>query len=82
MSRVHDAPLALTSDGTVLVNVTHFDGPRSPAALLKRALAQKGKVFIGVVLSKEEVNDVLEQLRHGSAEAVAYVVGARQGRRG
>ena len=82
MSRVHDAPLALTSDGTVLVNLAHFDGPRSPAALLRRALAQKGQVFIGVQLTEQEVDDVLERLRHGSAEAVAYVVGARQGRRG
>jgi len=33
-----------------------------------------------VVLSKEEVEDVRERLRHGQAEAVAFVVGARQRR--
>jgi hypothetical protein len=32
------------------------------------------------VLTKQEVEDVVEQLRHGHAEIVAYVVGARQRR--
>jgi hypothetical protein len=81
MSRVHHAPLALASDGTVLVNIAHFDGPHSTAALLALALKQPGPVFIGVVLSQEELEGALLRLSHGHAEAAAYVVGARQRRR-
>ena len=81
MSRVHYAPLALASDGSVLVNLAHFDGPHSTSALLALALKQPGAVFIGVVLTNDEVADVVARVSHGHAEAVAYVVGARQRKR-
>jgi len=37
-------------------------------------------VFVGVVLTVEEVEDVRERLWHGHAEATAYVVGVSQHR--
>ena len=76
--RVHRAPLALASNGTVLLNLAEFDGARSPAALLKRALAQEGAVFIGVRLSGAEVQRVLARLDDNYAEAAAYLAGGRQ----
>lgn len=77
MSRVSDAPLAVTSDGTVLVNVAGYQGVLEPERLLEMALADEGEVFIGVVLDAGEVEQVLERLSHGTAEAAAYVLGAR-----
>jgi len=76
--RVHRAPLALCSDGTVLLNLAEFDGVRSPAALLERALAQEGAVFIGVQLSGAEVERVLTRLDDNYTEAAAYLAGGRQ----
>ncbi len=49
----------------------------SPERLLELALDDGGDVFIGVPLHPAEVAEVLERLSHGTAEAVAYVLGAR-----
>ena len=76
--RIHRAPLALASDGTVVLNLSEFDGPRSLEAFLDKALAQKGAVFIGVELTPAEVRRVLARLDDGSQEAAAYVAGGRQ----
>ena len=76
--RVHRAPLALYSDGSLLLNLAEFDGARSPAALLERALEQEGAVFIGVQLSSAEVQRVLARLDDSYAEAAAYLAGGRQ----
>jgi hypothetical protein len=78
--RLHRAPFALASDGTVLVNMTEFDGPRSLAALLNKATEQKGRVFVGVQLTPAEIRWVLARLDEGCQEAAAYVAGGRQRR--
>lgn len=78
--RVHPAPLALTSDGTVLVNVAVFDGRRDLAALVRKARATRGRAFIGVEVDGREVAVVLECASHAHAEAVAGIVGKRQRR--
>jgi len=82
MSRkIHRAPFALASDGTVLVNLTEFDGPRALDSFLRKAMAQKGAVFVGVQMAPAEVRRVLARLDDGSQEAAAYVAGGRQKRR-
>jgi len=68
----------LASDGTLLINMTEFDGPRSLEAFLEQAMAQKGRVFIGVQLSHAEVRRALSRLDDGCQEAAAYVAGRRQ----
>lgn len=51
MSRgVHVAPLALTSDGDVLLIVAMFDAPKDLASLVRFAKTQSEKLFIGVAL--------------------------------
>jgi hypothetical protein len=42
MNKVVDTPFALTSDGTLLLNVTHTDGNVHSTALLERELAIQG----------------------------------------
>jgi len=76
--RTHRAPLALASDGTVLVNLAEFDGPRSLEAFLEKAMVQKGAVFVGVQLTPAELRRVLSRVGDGCTEAAAYVAGARQ----
>jgi len=76
--RLHRAPFALASDGTVLVNLSEFDGPRSPEAFLKRALAEKGAVFVGVQVTPAELGRVLDRVGDSYTEAAAYLAGARQ----
>ncbi len=82
MSRkVATAPLALTSNGDVLVNLAEFDGPGDLQSLLVRALRQRGRVFIGVELTRAEVSEILENARHAHADTVAHIAGRRQRRR-
>lgn len=50
--RMNDDPLAVTSSGTVLINIAHFDGPAQVEAVLARAARERGRVFVGVELSR------------------------------
>jgi len=80
--RVHDAALAVTLDGTMLVNLAEFGGKKlSPEALLRAALEQPGALFIGVSLTVRETEETLQRIDNAGVEAAAYVIGARQRRR-
>ncbi len=71
MSRkVCDAPFAVTSEGKVVVNVTHYRGVKEVEELLALTVKEKGDVFIGVTLERHEVEHLLERLSHGASEAV------------
>lgn len=78
--RIHSAPFALASDGTVLVNIAEFDGSRSLESIVERARAQPGPVFIGTPITARELRELLVRLEHGYREAGACIVGARQSR--
>lgn len=82
MSRqVFAGPLAVASDGTVLINATEFIGRKSPARLLQAVLEERGQVFIGVTVSPAEARLMLDFLADGTVEAAGRVVGRRQRRR-
>jgi hypothetical protein len=78
--RINVDALAVTSGGTVVVNIAHFDVARRPELLLALAVRLRGPLFVGVELSEAEVRDAAERLRAGHAEAVAYIVGKRRKR--
>lgn len=80
--RVHLAPLALTSDGEVLLNVAMFDAPKDLATLLRLAQTESVSVFIGVPLSGSELEFILSELRHAYRDGAAWLVGGRQRRAG
>jgi hypothetical protein len=62
VSRVIErAPIAVTSDGDVLLNIARFDVPKRIEEIVKMAVRQRGAVFIGVVLSKTEVARLLDE---------------------
>jgi hypothetical protein len=69
-------------DGRLLVSVAHFDGKKNPDELIRRALEQRGDYFIGVAMNEYEMNETLRRLDDAAAEAVAHVIGRRQGHRG
>ena len=77
MSRVLTSPLALTSDGNLLLGMTHTDGSLQPEALLERALASGSRVFIGIEVTPGEATYVRTFLHDGCCEAVATVAGQR-----
>jgi hypothetical protein len=80
--RLHEAPLAVTMDGTLLVSVAYFETKKNPEELIRRALEQRGDFFIGVAMSEWEMNQTLRRLDDAAAEAVARVIAKRRGRRG
>lgn len=76
MRRLHDAALALSSDGSLLLNVTHTDGSLTPEACLERALSSGGRVFIGVELGRDEANRLRTFLHDGLDEAASRIAAA------
>jgi hypothetical protein len=80
MSRtLHEAGLAITLDGTVLVSAAQFfRNSKNPQELLRLALTEEGDLFIGIAMNELETDDTLVRLDNAAAEAAAYVVGARQ----
>jgi len=81
--RILAAPLAVTSDGRVLINLAGA-GPADPVKLVERALAEGGLVFVGVVLGRKEVAFALKHLDDSAAELASWIWGGRQrrGKRG
>ena len=76
--RAHRAPLAVTSDGAVLVNVAMFDVAKKLDVLLAAARRQDGDVFIGVVMPPSEITFALAELHHAYRDASSRVVGRRR----
>jgi hypothetical protein len=66
---------AVTVDGKVLLNARCLDD-----ADLAELARTKG-VFVGVVLDKREVKELLERAYDASSEAAAFLVGTRRRRR-
>ena len=70
-------PLAMGSDGTVLLNLLEICEKASPEELLQRALERSGSIFIGVGLTHQEIDLARERLGHAAAEAAARIVPGR-----
>lgn len=79
--RVCRAPVALTSDGMLLINLAVFDVPKRLDVLLAAALRERGEVFIGVPARTEEVAFIVEKAFEATYEAAAISAGRRRKRR-
>lgn len=75
---LHQAPFALASDGTVLLNTQEFDGVADLESALACARREGGRIFVGVALTRMEAESLLPDIADALFEAAAYVVGARQ----
>jgi hypothetical protein len=80
-SRIHPSGLAVAADGAILVNIAHWETTQDPTALLERAIAEGGRLFIGVQLSPREAKEALRLLDDRAAEAAGVIAGRRQRRR-
>lgn len=69
----HDAAFALTSEGTLLLNLA----PELSLAELQRLLHDPG-VFVGLPLSAQEAKSLMTRIGDSSAEAAAQIVAARR----
>jgi hypothetical protein len=73
------APMAVASDGAVIINVAASSvGPVDPLKLVERAIAEGGQVFIGVTVSEQERRLVLKHLDDSTAETVSWIFGGRR----
>lgn len=78
-ARLHDASIAIASDGTVLIALSQLVGSGDLNAVLERAKTEASVVFVGVPLDERELEQfVLPRLQRASTEAAAWVLGARR----
>lgn len=75
--RIHRSELALSVSGSVLLNMTAIDGTLDLPALLTLAMAQRGEVFIGVVLSTSEVTRIVRDVGFVLPNVTMPLVGDR-----
>jgi hypothetical protein len=80
-SKVSTAPMAVASDGALIITVAASTGPRDPMKLVERAVAERGQVFVGIVLSRKEVAFAMKALDDSSAEISSWIFGGRHRRR-
>jgi hypothetical protein len=79
--RVCVAPMAVASDGNVLINVAMTDGPTDPKKLVERALAQGTAVFVGVVATAQEIAVTKRWMDDATAEVIGTIWSGRGRRR-
>ena len=76
------APLAVTSDGDLLLNVFQFDITKKTVdRLVAHAKDERGAVFIGVVVSPTEADQIRRELDDTALQASFGAVAVRQARR-
>ena len=80
-SKVHQDPVAVTCGGDVLVNAASFDGVTVLEEVLERARRERGAVFVGFVVTPDDMPLVFDRVQDACAEGAAFVVGRRQRRR-
>lgn len=75
--RLHRAELAVTTSGAVLLNLVTIDGTLDLAELLALAVAQRGEVFVGVVLGPSEIKSLVRNVALVLPNVTMPLVGAR-----
>lgn len=76
--RVQTPHFALTSDGTLLVNLAAPGPGWAEDAVVPPGVTNDPQVFVGVPLTSKEAASVLERLDHASAEAAALILSERR----
>ena len=79
--RLHTSPIAVALDGSVFASVGLYDGTHDAAAALHAAVEHGGRVFVGVALGEDDVNDLRKWFDDAAFEGLAFVLGARPKRR-
>lgn len=79
--RIHSAPFAIASDGSILVNVNGYAGETDLEALLRRAVEDGKMIFVGTRLGATEARELVRRLQDPCHEMTGVVLGARERRR-
>lgn len=72
------APFALTTDGTLLVNVATLTNATDLESVVRAVQHETRAVFIGVVMSPQEATLAMARLDDAADEAAARIVGERR----
>ena len=75
------APLAVASDGAVIINAAHLYRGATAGDVLARAVADGPTVFVGVVLADRDRKLVMGRMTEAAGETAGWVWGRRQRRR-
>ena len=75
-SRLHNVPLALGSDGSLILNLASALATRDIEAVIREAQRDGRPLFIGVVLSESEHRAAVARLDNASAETAAQLSGS------
>ena len=75
------APFAVTSDGTLFVNVAKLTTATDVESIVRAAHEEKRAVFIGVMVSPSEADFVMARLDNAADETASRIVGQRRRRR-
>lgn len=69
-SQLIDVPLALASDGTMLVSITHLEQIDDVAAVIARLIGEGHRLFIGVAVPGALRAKLLRDVDDGLADVV------------
>jgi len=69
VSKISDAPMAVASDGTVLLNLTHLENGDALAAA-RKLLDGGHEVFVGVAVPARLRRELLQGIDDGAADLV------------
>jgi len=72
--KIHRAPLALASDGSIIINVHHVTGETNLAALIAQAAERGGTVFIGLLVEDKHRAIIAEAIDDAATEAASVVL--------
>ncbi|MFI5302068.1 MAG: hypothetical protein ACHREM_28590 [Polyangiales bacterium] len=78
--KIVDAPLAIASDGTVLIGIAWLDHTSKAIEAAQKLLDEGHVIFIGVAIRKSMRADLVAEIESGAAE-VAGRLGGRVLRR-
>lgn len=78
--RVHLAPIALTSDGDVLINIAKLASSADFETIVRAAEREHRAIFVGVMLSSRETEFAMARLDNAADETAACIVGRRRRR--
>lgn len=79
--RLHPSPIAVALDGTVMANVRLYDGIHDAEAAIRPAVEHGGRVFIGIELDEDQVDELRRWLDDAAYEGLAFALGATPKRR-
>jgi hypothetical protein len=78
-AKLLDTPMAITSDGQPLLNITHMEEASDPVGVVERLLDEGHTLFIGVAVPARYRRRLAKDIEGAAAEIVCRI-GGRLGR--